>query len=121
MSKTTALNVWPIEYSGPLVRIDKHDLPDLDDLMLDVLMHPDIYAEAIYEWEPALYPWGTADDVPTSIPSYSRGEAVVGYFRKNPCACGDGHGFDLGEVGMDDEGNPVGKAARGAFLGVYFA
>lgn len=118
----TALNVWLIESSGPLVRIDKHNLPDLDDVMLEVLMHPDVHDELVYEWEPVSTSWGSSDDVPTYMPGYSRGgEPRVGYFRKNPCACGDGHTFDLGEVPMDDDGRPVGKAARGAFLGVYFA
>lgn len=107
-----ALTIWPIDGSGPLVRIDKHDLPDLDDLMLEIFAHPEVQCEVRY--------WWYDDDPATCIPGGSAGEAEVGFFRKNPCACGDGHTFDMGYVGMDDEGNAVGSAARGAFLGVYF-
>lgn len=107
---SAALNVWPIEYSGPLVRIDKHNLPDLDDLMLDILSDPELHSD--------LGPYWVENDIATAVTNY--GEARVGYFRKNPCACGDGHRFDMGEVPMDDDGNPIGKAARGAFMGVYF-
>lgn len=110
---STALNIWPIEYSGPLVRIDKHNLPDLDDLMLDILADQDTQMEVRF--------WWYDEDPATSVPRASAGEAEVGFYRKNPCACGDGHGFDLGYVSMDDDGKPVGKAARGAFMGVYFA
>jgi hypothetical protein len=115
---STAIDMWSIEESGPLVKIDKRNLPDLDDLMLDILMRPEVHQDALYEWEPLVY--GVTDDIPTRIPS-AYGEGLVGYYRKNPCACGDGHGFDLGEVPMDDDGKPVGRAARGAFMGVYFA
>jgi hypothetical protein len=108
---SAALNVWPIEYSGPLVRIDKHNLPDLDDLMLDILAHEEVQSDLRWHW--------AEHDIATAVTNY--GEAEVGFFRKNPCACGDNHTFDLGGVGMDDDGNPVGKAARGAFMGVYFA
>ncbi|UAJ78347.1 hypothetical protein IT072_13880 [Leifsonia sp. ZF2019] len=108
---STALNVWSIEYSGPLVRIDKHNLPDLDDLLLDILAHPETQSELRWHW--------VESDPATALHSRG-GEAHVGYFRKNPCACGDNHTFDLGEVGMDEDGNPVGRAARGAFMGVYF-
>lgn len=108
---SAALEVWPIEYSGPLIKIDKHNLPDLDDLMLDVLATLSFETEMRWDWE---------DDAVTRIAG-DWSEASVGFYRKNPCACGDGHGFDLGYVGMDDEGKPVGKAARGAFMGVYFA
>lgn len=109
---STALNVWPIEYSGPLVRVDKHNLPDLDDLMLDILADPEVRAEVTLHW--------VEEDGPTTVMD-GRGEGEVGFYRKNPCACGDGHTFDMGYVRMDDAGNPVGKAARGAFMGVYFA
>jgi len=125
-----------IEESGPLVRLDRHALPDLDDLLLDVLAHQ--RAERL-GYDPYDEPWWDGDrytitdpergrtynvggDRATSIPGCEMpGEASVGFYRKNPCACGEDHSFDMAEVPMDDDGSPAGRAARGAFLGVHFA
>ena len=102
-------NITYVEDSGPLVHIDKHDLPDLDDLMLEVY--------AWYVDEGLIYP-DESDDEPTRIP-YADHEAEIGYFRKDPSNFGD-FAWMLGTVPMDDEGQPLGRAARGAFMGVYF-
>lgn len=120
-------NIVGIEETGPLVHLDMKNLPDLDALMLDVyawavaedmeMPYEDRYS---YEWEGKLREYG--GDRRTRIPDggYSTGEAVVGYFRKNPCVCGEDHAFDMDEVPTDEDGKPVGSGARGAFLGVYF-
>lgn len=99
-----------IEYSGPLVRLDRNALPDLDTLLLDIYADPALSHETRADME---------EDWPTRLPGGAEGR--VGVYRKNPCACGGGHGFELGEVDMDDDGIPVGRAARGAFLGIWFA
>jgi hypothetical protein len=121
-------NIAGIEESGPLVHLDKHHLPDLEDLMLDVWAwafgrEPEIAYDERYSW--VAEDGSTVEgggDLPTHIPNGwpHRTEAAVGYYRKNPCVCGDGHSFDMFELETDDEGNPVGSASRGAFLGVYF-
>lgn len=116
----TDLKMWEIEESGPLVRIDKHKLPDLDDLMLDVLTTPGIVDRNREIWEDAA---DDGEDRPTSIPdtdTWYLGEALVGFYRTNPCTCGEEHQFDMAEVPMDGDGQPLGAAARGAFLGVFF-
>ncbi|KEP72869.1 hypothetical protein HR12_39510 [Microbacterium sp. SUBG005] len=116
------LHFWPIEESGGLVRIDRHNLPDLDELMLDVLMDRDVRERLSEQWEDQIYPGGEHDR-PTAIPycdRWYRGEAEVGYFRTNPCTCGEEHQFDLGTVQTDEEDQPIGKSGRGAFLGVWF-
>lgn len=113
---------WPIEEAGGLARIDRHNLPDLDDLMLEVLMLPETREALDEQWEDQVYPGGE-NDRPTAVPycdRWHRGEAEIGYFRTNPCMCGEEHTFDLGTVEMDENGEPMGGAARGAFLGVYF-
>lgn len=108
---TTYKGIDHIEESGPLVRLDRHNLPDLDALMLEV-----------YAWcvsEDLIYPDEGGDD-PTSIPE-ANGEAQVGWFRKNPCACGNDHTFDMDELLLDDDGEPLDvRRRRGAFFGVYF-
>lgn len=116
------LRFWGIEESGGMVVIDRHNLPDLDDLMLDVLMHPEVREALEEQWEDQIYP-GAESDRATAVPYYDRwhrGEATVGFFRTNPCTCGEEHSFDLGTVEADDDLRPVGRAARGAFLGVWF-
>lgn len=115
------MKYWPIEDAGGLVRIDRHNLPDLDQLMLDVLMHPEVRERLIEQWEEQTYP-GFEEDRPTAIPDYDRwhgGEAQIGFYRTNPCTCGYEHSFDLASVEMTDDGDPMGKGARGAFMAVY--
>ncbi|MDR6691355.1 hypothetical protein J2X55_002267 [Microbacterium sp. 1154] len=110
------MKLWGIEDSGPLVRIDHHNLPDLDELMLDVLMHPDMRDQLEDDWS-----WVTeGEDVPTRFAGAYKPEAMVGWYRTNPCTCGEEHSFDMGSVDSDDDGLPVGKAARGAFMAVHF-
>ena len=124
MTHRSNLRFWSIEEAGGLVRIDRHNLPDLDDLMLEVLSIPEIAERNAERWHDAFDDGREyAQDRATSIPdtdNWSGGESVVGFYRTNPCSCGDDHTFDMGEVPMDDDGNPTGRAARGAFLGVYF-
>jgi len=103
-----------IQESGPLVHLDKNHLPDLDDLMIDVLVWQG-GQNRFDEWDT------DAGDFPTQIfDSYYYREASVGWYRKNPCACGDEHKFDMDSVAFDDDFVPQGPAARGAFVGVYF-
>lgn len=111
------MKLWGIEDSGPLVRVDHHNLPDLDDLMLDMLAHPDLADQLHDDWE-----WVTEGEDPvTRIPGAYNHEAMVGWYRTNPCICGEGHRFDMDTVNSDDDGRPLGKAARGAFMGVHFS
>lgn len=93
-----------------LARLDWRDLPDLDDLALEVLASPDEADGLWWEWE---------DDYPTRIsggdhPTANAGEARVGWFRTSPCWCGE-HGWHLDALGDDRPQTPAG---RGAFMGV---
>lgn len=116
------MKFWHIEDAGGMVRIDRHNLPDLDDLMLEVLMHPDVRETLDEQWEEQLWP-GSEEDRATAIPhcdSWYRGEAEVGCYRTNPCTCGEEHSFDMAPVEMSEDGTPTGKGARGSFMAVYF-
>lgn len=125
------LGIDHIVDSGPLVRIDHHNLPDLDMLMLDVYAWQ-VAEDVIQPWEePYSYEhegktvaWG--GDEPTRVEGtwYTRGDGLmVRWLRKNPCACGDEHTFDMDDLGYDENaklGRPTTKRIRGAFMGVYF-
>lgn len=108
--------LWPIEESGPLVRMDSRNMPDLDDLMLEILQHAELRDVLSDDWQWVM----EGEDVPTRIPTGYKREPEVGWFRTNPCVCGEGHTFDLAGVPVGDDGKPVGRGARGAFMAVYF-
>lgn len=116
------MKFWRIEEAGGLVRIDRHNLPDLDDLMLDVLMHPEVRERLEEQWEEQTWP-GDEEDRATAVPDCDRwygGEAVIGFYRTNPCTCGEEHSFDMASVDMSEDGEPTGRGARGSFMAVFF-
>lgn len=118
------LRINHIEETGPLVNIGH--LPDLDDLMLDVLAwsaadREELFGEERFSYEHNGRTIQYGGDRATRIPGTEYGEAEVGWFRKNPCACGGEHAFDMDNLGTsDDGGKPDTRAARGSFLGVHF-
>lgn len=101
--------IHTIEDYGPVIRIDKHNLPDLDDLLLEALGHEETGDD-----------WAWRNDEPTRIAEGSR-EARVQHFHMDPCPCGgDEHGWHLGIVSEDDDGMPLDPNLRGVWLGVWF-
>ena len=83
------------------------DDADLDDALMELAAHAsdDPGSDTSAAWE---------CDQPTAITSgayHWRGEVEVGRFRKQPCICGGGHGWDLMPV-------PDGANPRGSFWGV---
>lgn len=100
--------LYVLDEGQVVARIDKHNLPDLDDLALEVL------DAAIDEgaWWLEDVEW---DDAPTRITSGS--EPVIRHRRISPCSCGD-HSWHMDWVSEDENGMPNGTDARGSFLAV---
>ncbi len=95
-------------------RIDKHDLPDLDQVVLE------IYAGLVASGSMASLEDDQWDDEPTRISTWDGGrEARVSHRRISPCFCGD-HGWHLDSVHEDENGMPDRPDGRGAFLAVMF-
>lgn len=106
---TATKRIASLDEGGIFARLDKHVLPDLDDVLFEMLEHrrdEDYWIGD--DWE---------DDVPTRI---ARGEADVRHLRISPCYCGD-HGWHIDTVHEDEDGMPDRKDGRGAFLGVMFS
>ena len=97
-----------------LARIDKHNLPDLDDVLLE--MADGAIDEGMY-WMEDVHEL----DEPTRLTSADvrYAEASVRHRRISPCFCGD-HGWHLDSVHEDEDGMPDRKSGRGAFLAVMF-
>jgi hypothetical protein len=74
---------------------------DLDLLLMELAM------EDPYDEDPPMH---FEDDAPTKI-SGAWGEVVVGRWRKQPCACGEYHRYDVVPVALDQN-------QRGSYLGV---
>lgn len=91
-----------------VARIDKRELPDLDDVLLEML------AGAVDEGANFI-----EDDLWDDIPSRlgMPGQADVRHRRISPCFCGD-HGWHMDWVREDEDGMPSGSDGRGAFLAV---
>lgn len=122
-----AKKIWHMEDSGPLARIDHRNLPDLDDLMLElaawsITEDPEYFGDDRFTYvDYNGVERAGGGDRPTRVASgYDRGgEAKVGWMRTNPCTCGGEHSFDLVEVTTEDGARPDGKAGRGTFMAVY--
>lgn len=109
---SAAKRIAPLDEGGIFARIDKHELPDLDDVLLEMLI--DAHSEPIYWAEGDQW-----DDVPTRFMS-SQQEADVRHLRISPCFCGE-HGWHIDTVHEDEDGMPDRPSGRGAFLGVMFS
>lgn len=97
-----------LDEGGIFARIDKHELPDLDDVLLEMVEHRRDEEEwGYFDWQ---------DDIPTRV---GYGEATVGHHRISPCWCGD-HGWHIDPVHEDQDGMPDRPSGRGAFLAVMF-
>lgn len=94
------------EGTGLLVRLTKEI--DLDDLLIALLANDEVRS------------YDQRHDDPSTLPGYTfldRGrEAEVGWYRKQPCTCGEEHSWDMALVSSE---KPEGKHAYGAFLGVF--
>jgi hypothetical protein len=97
-----------LDEGGIFARIDKHVLPDLDDVLLEMIEHRR-YQDGWDDWDD--------EDQPTMISRTA--EATVKHKRISPCFCGD-HGWHLDWVHEDEEGMPDRSDGRGAFLAVTF-
>lgn len=87
------IKVWRIDWDGYLVR-GTHDVEVARLAVaynLQEIEHFD--KEARDEW-------------------FERRSVEVGWWRTNPCICGEGHSFDMAKVGGPGRGN---------FKGVYFS
>lgn len=112
MSKTLIRAIHPIEDAGPVIRFAPN--ADLDLVLLEALamiVDNDDYGGV----------WMVEDDEPSNIPSYyggSCGEPRVGWFRMDPCSCGDHeHNWHIRHLG--DE-RPASNIARGSWYGMWF-
>lgn len=116
------MKFWTIEDAVGLAKIDHKALPDLDDLMLDLMAVPEVVESNTERWEDQ-FGWGEFldEDHPTRLAHAERGELRIGWYRTNPCNCGEEHTFDMAEVPTGEDGAPIGSAARGAFMGVFIA
>lgn len=99
-----------------VARVDKHLLPDLDEVLLEM------YSEIVKDPHGQMY-WladEQEEDHPTRITSSTWAlEARVNHRRISPCFCGD-HGWHLDSVHEDESGMPDRPDGRGAFLAVVF-
>lgn len=94
-----------IEDSGPLVRL-ADDRVDLDDLMVALAKEYGTY-----------YCGRGFGDEPTVVPGgRTAPEVYVGWYRKQPCNCGD-HSWEVAEVSLEDK--PLDNRKYGSFLAVY--
>jgi len=97
-----------------VARIDKNTLPDLDDVLLEMI---DGAVDEGMSWLEDVY----EDDEPTRLTSADEryAEARVNHRRISPCFCGD-HGWHIDSVHEDEDGMPDRPNGRGAFLAVMF-
>lgn len=108
MSTATYKAIHRLDEGGTVVRIDPG--ADLDELLLDIILFDEIL-DTVQTWAIG----GEIIEPVTSLHSHEA-EALVGWFRMNPCTCGE-HGWHLAHLG--DE-RPEGSAGRGAWFGVWF-
>lgn len=109
MSQIRAIHA--IDEAGPVVRCAPD--ADLDLLLLEVLAEVSDNTDYGYDWDMWAY------DEPSAIAhgwEYAIDGATVGWFRMDPCNCGD-HGWHLRHLG--DE-RPESNHRRGAWFGVWF-
>lgn len=100
--------LYVLDEGQVVARIDKRELPDLDDVLLEMLAGA--LDEGAYFIEE-----GQFEDWPSRLGMVS--EASVRHRRISPCYCGD-HGWHMDWVHEDENGMPDCADSRGAFLAV---
>ena len=108
MNHSATKRIAMLDEGQIFARIDKHELPDLDAVLLEMLEY------AADETDSSFY-WAIEDDEPTRLGM--AGQASVKHRRISPCSCGD-HGWHLDWVREDEDGMPNRSDGRGAFLAV---
>lgn len=103
-----AKRIEVLDEGGIFARIDKHILPDLDDVLFEMAEYlRDRNDWTVLDWD---------DDLPTRV---GNGEPTIGHHRISPCWCGD-HSWHIDPVHEDEDGMPDRPSGRGAFLAVMF-
>lgn len=100
--------IHPIEDAGPVIRFAPD--ADLDAVLLEALAAAwtsDLDLDGYYM---------DHEDYPTRITGLGP-EALVGWFRMDPCSCGGEHNWHIRPLG---EERPEGKIARGSWFGMWF-
>lgn len=90
------------------VRLDYKNLPDLDDLMVEVLRAQD--------WEDQHWDW--EDDEPSRITSVS--EPMWQWTKTSPCWCGE-HGWHWDSRRVPDEKDLLDDRPKGRFVAMEWA
>lgn len=109
MSESTLIRaIHPIEDAGPVIRFAPD--ADLDAVLLEALTivceNDDFDGYVMIE-----------DDEPCRIASAYDREPLVGWFRMDPCSCGEEHNWHIRSLG---EERPTSKIARGSWFGMWF-